>query len=249
MTDLIGIQTALAWDVLREIRPAFSEPRQGFVQRAPAIRLDAFENFIRGVVASGAAEKIRYLKAAVEINPHYAQAILLLGKTYFAAHDYEQAALWFAKLPSSDLAAAEADFLLGLCEYHLGHFDKASDAFKATAERIPLTEVLNNIGAAENRRGHLREAAEYFEKAVAADPSDPDYHFNLAVALYRKGDLAAAQRQLRETLSLRPNDSDARQFQEALAASLVPQAAPQVEPQAAPSAAPAATAAPAHPSR
>ena len=206
LTDLIAIQTALAWDVLREIRPAFSEPRQGFLQRAPAIRLDAFENFIRGVVASGAAEKIRYLKAAVAINPHYAQAILLLGKTYFAAHDYEQAALWFAKLPSSDSAAAEANFLLGLCEYHLGHFDKASDAFKATAERVPLTEVLNNIGAAENRRGH-REAAEYFEKAVAADPSDPDYHFNLAVALYRKGDIAGAQRQLRETLSRRPNDS------------------------------------------
>jgi len=230
LNDLIGIQTALAWDVLHEIRPFFSEPRQGFLQRAPAIRLDAFENFIRGVVASGSADKIRYLKAAVAINPQYAQPILLLAKTYFAAHEYEPAALWFAKLPSDDPAAAEANFLLGLCQYHLGHFDKAAEAFKATAERVPLTEVLNNIGAAENRRGHQREAAEYFEKAVAADPSDPDYRFNLAVALYRKGDLTAAQRQLRETLSRRPNDNDARQLQESLTAALAASSAPSAAP-------------------
>jgi tetratricopeptide (TPR) repeat protein len=221
LNSLIAVQTALAWDVLHQIRPAFSEPRQGFLQRAPAIRLDAFENFIRGVLASGSADRIRYFKAAVAINPQYAQPILLLAKTYFAAREYEQAALWFGKLPSDDPAAAEANFLRGLCEYHLGHFDKASDAFKATAERVPLTEVLNNIGAAENRRGHQREAAEYFQKAVTADPSDPDYRFNLSVALYRKGDLTGAQRQLRETLSRRPNDSEARQFQESLAASLV----------------------------
>jgi len=217
--DLIGVQTALAWDVLRLTRPSFSEPRQAFLQHAPAIRLDAFENFIRGVLANGTAEKIRYLKAAVAIDPHYAQAILLLAKTSFAAHDYEQAALWFAKLPPTDPAFSEANFLLGLSEYHLGHFEKSAAAFKATAERVPLTEVLNNIGVAESRRGR-HDAVEYFQKAVQVDPSDPDYHFNLAVALYRKGDITGAQRQLRETLSRRPNDPDARSFQEALAASL-----------------------------
>jgi tetratricopeptide (TPR) repeat protein len=209
----------LAWDVLRLTRPSFSEPRQAFLQRAPAIRLDAFEDFIRGVLANRTTEKIRYLKAAVAIDPQYAQAILLLAKTSFAAHDYEQAALWFAKLPPTDPAFSEASFLLGLSEYHLGHFEKSAAAFKATAERVPLTEVLNNIGVAESRRGH-HDAAEYFQKAVQVDPSDPDYHFNLAVALYRKGDITGAQRQLRETLSRRPNDPDARPFQEALAASL-----------------------------
>jgi Tfp pilus assembly protein PilF/TolB-like protein len=219
LTDLISIQTALAWDVLRQMRPKFTEPRQGFLQRAPAIRLDAFENFIRSVVASGRPEKIRYLKAAIAINPQYAQAIMLLAKTYFAEHDYEPAALWFAKLPADDPASNEANFLRGLCEYHLGQFEKASAAFKATAEHVPLTEVLNNIGVAENRRGR-HDAADYFQKAVQADPSDADYHFNLAVALYRKGDLTGAQRQLRETLGRRPSDVEARQFQESLAVSL-----------------------------
>jgi tetratricopeptide (TPR) repeat protein len=219
LNQLIAIESALAWDVLRQIRPAFSEPRKDFLLRVPAIRLDAFESFIRGVVAGAAADKIRYLKAAVAINPQYAQPILLLAKTYFAEREYEQAAQWFARLPADDPATSEAHFLLGLCEYHLGRFEKASAAFKTTAERVPLTEVLNNAGAAESRLGH-RDAAAFFEKAVAADPSDPDYHFNLALALCRKGDIAAAQRQLRETLSRRPNDAEARQFQESLAASI-----------------------------
>jgi Tfp pilus assembly protein PilF/TolB-like protein len=219
LNDLISIQTALAWDVLRQMKPSFAEPRQAFLQHAPVIRLDAFENFIRGVVASG-PEKIRFLKAAIAINPQYAQANLLLAKSYFAAHDYEQAALWFAKLPSDDSAFSEANFLLGLCQYHLGHFERASVAFKTTAERVPLTEVLNNIGVTENRRGQY-DAVDYLQKAVGADPSDADYHFNLAIALYRKGDFSGAQRQLRETLSRRPSDAEARQFQESLASSLI----------------------------
>jgi Flp pilus assembly protein TadD len=45
---------------------------------------------------------------------------------------------------------------------------------------------------------------------VEADPSDPDYRFNLAVALYRGADSAGAVRQLRETLTLRPGDSEAK---------------------------------------
>jgi len=217
--SLLHIQTALAWDVLSLMRPDFPESRETFLQHAPAIRLDAFENFIRGVIASEGPEKIRFLKAAITIDPQYPQAILLLAKTYFSAREYEQASIWFAKLPADDPAFSESSFFLGLCQYHLGHFERASAAFKATAERVPLTEVLNNIGAAASRRGQ-RDAADYFEKAIKADPSDADYHFNLAIALYRKGDLTGTQRQLRETLSRRPSDAEARQFQDSLSASL-----------------------------
>ena len=221
LNQIMSIQTALAWDVLRQMRPKFSEPKQQFLQRAPAVRLDAFENFIRGVLAATTADKVRYLKSAMAIDSNYPQASLLLGKTYFAGHDYEQAAATLAKFPADDPAFAQASFYLGLSEFHLGHFDKASAAFKATAERVPLTEVLNNIGAAESRRGR-RTAADYFQKAVKADPSDPDYHFNLGVALYRAGDAPAAQRQLNETLRLRPGDPEARQFGEAIVASPAP---------------------------
>jgi tetratricopeptide (TPR) repeat protein len=172
-------------------------------------------------MAATSADKIRYLKAAIGIDPNYSEPKLLLGKTYFAARDYEQASASLAKFPSDDPGFAQASFYLGLAEFHLGHFDRASAAFKATAERVPLTEVLNNIGASESRRGR-RAAADYFQKAVKADPSDPDYHFNLAVALYRAGDAPAAQRQISETLRLRPSDAEARQFADAILGSPSP---------------------------
>jgi tetratricopeptide (TPR) repeat protein len=221
LSQFMTIQAALAWDLLRQIRPKFAETRQQFLQRAPDVRLDAFENFIRGGMAATSADKVRYLEAALAIDPSYSQATLLLGKTYFTARDYERAAASLAKFAPDDPAFAQASFYLGLSEFHLGHFERASAAFKATAERVPLTEVLNNIGAAESRRGR-RGAADYFQKAVKADPSDPDYHFNLAVALFRSGDAPGAQRQLGETLRLRPSDAEARQFADAILANPSP---------------------------
>src|SRR6266508_4606936 len=112
LNQLIAVQSALAWDVLRQMRPKFPQTREQFLQRAPAVRLDAFESFIRGVAAGASADKVRYLKAALAIDPSYAQASLLLGKTYFAARDYEQAAATLAEFPSEDAAFAQASFFL-----------------------------------------------------------------------------------------------------------------------------------------
>jgi tetratricopeptide (TPR) repeat protein len=55
---------------------------------------------------------------------------------------------------------------------------------------------------------------EYFSKAVTADPNDPDYRFNMALALFKNGDNAGAERQLREELQLRPTDAEAKSLLE-----------------------------------
>jgi Flp pilus assembly protein TadD len=65
-------------------------------------------------------------------------------------------------------------------------------------------------------RGDRKSAAEYFQKAIDADPNDPDYHFNLAVELYRTGDATGASRQLRDALSMRPSDAAAKSLLEAI---------------------------------
>ena len=80
-----------------------------------------------------------------------------------------------------------------MAEFYLGSYDKAYAAFNYLATRLPLTEVYNNLGVVEARRGHLPAAVEYFSKAVEADPNDSDYRFNLSVALYGKGDCDGSQ--------------------------------------------------------
>jgi tetratricopeptide (TPR) repeat protein len=82
--------------------------------------------------------------------------------------------------------------------------------------RLPLTEVYNNLGVVDARRGRHAAATEYFSKAVAADPSDTDYRFNLALAHFKSGDNADAARQLREELQLRPSDAEAKALLEAI---------------------------------
>ena len=75
-------------------------------------------------------------------------------------------------------------------------------------------QVYNNLGVVDARRGRRTAAVEYFSKAVRADPNDPDYRFNMALALFKNGDNAGAAHQLREELQLRPTDLEAKSLLE-----------------------------------
>jgi tetratricopeptide (TPR) repeat protein len=211
LIELIDLETALAWDLLRSIRPDFPVSRSAFQAGVPPIRLDAFENYIRGVVAGDPDEKIWRFREAVRIAPNYNPALLQLGKAYYRARQYDQAINSLEKIPRGDSIAREATFYLGLAAYYHGDFARAENAFHALAAQLPLTEVYNNLGVVAARRGE-KNAAEYFQKAVQADPADSDYRFNLAISYFRAGDQSNAARQLREALSLRPNDSEAKAF-------------------------------------
>ena len=211
LTHLIDIERGLAWDVLQSVTKNLAVSRNDFVNSSAPIRLDAFENYIRGMTAGTAAEKTDRLKKAIKIDPGYSAALLQLGKAYFDAHNYTEAMNWLGRLPLNDPLAREGQFYLGLSALYLGQYDRAAQAFTFVSQKLPLIEVFNNLGVVSGRRG-LKDASDYFQHAVDADPSDPDYHFNLAVALTRNGDTAGAQRELREALRLRPNDAEAKSF-------------------------------------
>ena len=148
-----------------------------------------------------------------------------MGKTYYDNHEYESASVWFSRVPKDDPVAGEANFLLGMSEYYRGNFEKAFNAFNFLATRLPLTEVYNNVGVVEARRGRRAAAVEYFSKAVNADPNDADYRFNLGVALFKNGDSAGAARQLREELQRRPTDGEAKSLLDMISRGVMPPAA------------------------
>ncbi len=210
LTSLIEIQTELAWQLLNQLQPPPAMTRAQFLQASKPIRLDALENYTRGILATNRQQKVRYLREAIRLNPNYTLAMLQLGKLYYDGHEYESAALWLGRIPKDDALAGEANFLLGMAEFYRGNYDKAYAAFSFLAARLPLTEVYNNLGVVEGRRGRRAASIEHFSRVVNADPSDPDYRFNLAVALYKNGDNAGAAQQLREELQRRPNDAEAK---------------------------------------
>ena len=215
LADLGSLQSALAWDLLRLIRTDFSMPKDKYIASVAPARLDAQENYIRGILAATAEEKVQRYREAVRLNPAYAQAWLELGKTYYAQRAYEPAIAALSQVQHSSLAsgavAREANFYLGLAAYAHGDFAKSESAFAFVAARLPLAEVYNNLGVVAARRGHSpKTAADYFERAIRNDPSDADYHFNLAVALTQAGDRAGAAREFRTALDHRPNDAEAK---------------------------------------
>lgn len=149
------------------------------------------------------------------MNPVFSEAWLELGKTYYAQRQYEESISALERVPESSKVAREANFYLGLSAYSHGDFDKAERAFEFVAARLPLAEVYNDLGVVAVRRGQKR-AADDFERAIQNDPSDPDYHFNLAVTVNRSGDKARAARELRIALDHKPNDAEARAFLDSL---------------------------------
>jgi tetratricopeptide (TPR) repeat protein len=210
LKNLLDILNTLAWRIARQMDPSYAVAEQTFLAADTPLHVDAFENYIRGIIAEAPAERIVHLKEAVRLTPTFTPAWFALGMAYFANQDYDSAAATFGRLPKDDPKALEADFYRGLAFFNGANYMKAEDAFAFVSIRLPLPEVVNNQGVAASRRG--RDGAPLFQQALTADPKDPDYHFNLAVALRRRNDVQGAIREIDQELKLRPQDTEAQAF-------------------------------------
>ena len=213
---LFDIENAIAWKVARQIDPHFSVAEQTFLSASAGVRLSAFENYIRGTDATASTERTKRLETAVADAPTYAAAQLALGKQYYADRNFADAAATLAKVPPTDRLSLEAGFYLGLARFNTAKYAEAEQAFAFVASRLPLPEVVNDEGVAQSRQG--KDAAALFLRAVNADPNDPDYHYNLAVASLKTGDFATAGAQVDLTLKLRPSDADAMELKKLVSA-------------------------------
>jgi tetratricopeptide (TPR) repeat protein len=214
LKNLLDTLNGLAWNVARKLDPGYSVAEQTFLAADESIRPDTFENYIRGMTAEAPSDRIAHLREAVRLSPGFSPARLELGKAYFAHQDYDAAATTFGQMPTDDPNALEADFYRGLALFYSANYMKAEDAFAFVATQLPLPEVVNNEGVSASRRG--RDGAPLFQQAIASDPRDPDYHFNLAIALRKRNDVPGAMREIDAALKLRPQDSEAQAFAVAL---------------------------------
>jgi tetratricopeptide (TPR) repeat protein len=210
MRDLIAVFGALAWKLTRQLDPGFSVAQETFVAAGAGLRLDAFEQYIRGITEPDQGERVRHLNQSVMLSPDYGQAWMALGREDYGSQQYEQAAAAFAKVGRGDPDALEAGFYRGLALTFSGDYPRAEEAFAAVARVLPLAEVLNNQGVALSRQG--KDGIPQYRRAVAADPIEADYHFNLAVSLKRHGDAAGAATEIAQCLRLRANDSEAQEL-------------------------------------
>lgn len=199
LEELMELQTGLAWQILRFLRPSRALPREDVLQAGRGPNLEAFENYMRGLLANNRADQLRYYQTAQRLEPQFTKPAFELGMIYFHDRDYATSILWLAKLRRGDEDYLEANYFLGLAYLYLEQYERSSAAFRAVAQQLPLNEVYNNLGIALMRQ-NLPGAVSYFEKAVESNPTDPDYQFNLGYAYWKRGSFAEAVPHLRAAL-------------------------------------------------
>jgi tetratricopeptide (TPR) repeat protein len=214
LDHMLDVLNSLAWHVVRGLDAKFPLPESSFQAASSNLRLNGFENYIRGILEPEPAERIRRLKIAVAENPTYSPAWLALGMTYFSEQQFDASAAALGHMRKNDRAALEAEFYRGIAFFYTGHYDEAEEAFAFVAGQLPLPEVVNDQGVAASRRGH--DGGALFQEAIDGDPHDPDYDFNLAIALARRGDTHNALAAVAQALKLRPQDSEALALQNML---------------------------------
>jgi len=210
LTELDALETRLAWELLKsQSNGAVIGTEEEFSNRFPAVRLDAFESYIRGILSTDSQRGVHLLKEADRLNPADHRAAFALGKHYFEQEAYADSARWLQFLKSGDCDYAESLFLLGIDEYELGHNILAEAAFKKLPVMFPLGEVFNNLGVVELNAGHYDEAMADFQQALNKDPNGTDYAFNLSLALWHLKEYQEARNYLQKALAQDANDLEA----------------------------------------
>ena len=197
----------LAWKILAQLDSTFPLSLNAFLEKFPLIPNVALENYIRGLIESDRAKQIRYFRQADKEHPNYSKAIYQLGRLYHHERDYPTSTLWLQRLLKLEGDMPEVNFLIGLNHLYLKNYDKAASEFDRLSRVIPSSKIYTNLAIALSLKGSKEAASEAFEKAIAGDPSEGDYDFNLAYHQWKTGDFLGALKHL--TALTERNDSDA----------------------------------------
>jgi Tfp pilus assembly protein PilF len=191
------------------------------------LRLDAFEHFVRGLLAGEDEARLRELHEAARLEPTWSDPAFALGETYAARSDCSSALPWFARVPKTNSRYVEAVFAIGVCRLQLNQPDKAEESFLSlqgalrdpASPAVPaatqvsgadLPEILNNLGIALSRLGKTADAQADLRRAADLDPDEDDYPFNLGLVALRANDFKAAAGYFREASQREPDNPEDR---------------------------------------
>jgi tetratricopeptide (TPR) repeat protein len=211
LEDLAMLQVRLSWRALQFLLGPKAPTEAEFTASHPPVRLDAIENYIRGLLTQSKDQKLRLLVQAVHIDPEFSPPLYRLGVLYYDQAEFRPAADWLAKVKTNDAHYRESVFLLGVCRFSLGDYAAAQASFELLAQSVPLASVINNIGVCQAKR-NLPEALGTLERAIETDPNDPMERFNAGFILWRQSEFDKAAAQFREVLDRDSSDTEAKQL-------------------------------------
>lgn len=101
MPDLPRAHARLTSQILCALGPKLCPPEgasrdeSSFSEPPPTLRLDALENFIRGMAAQQDEERLRLLRESARIESGWDRPAFELGQMYFERRDCDSALVWY----------------------------------------------------------------------------------------------------------------------------------------------------------
>jgi tetratricopeptide (TPR) repeat protein/TolB-like protein len=209
LTDLFAIFDRLTTRLAHGVARTGAQPEHN-------IPLDAFENYIKGLLAESPVAQATFLEAALRDYSGFDRARLALWAVRNEEAEHAAALDVVRPVPTTSPVSFNARFFSGISLIELKRYDEALGLLKSLVETTPSDQyataaVLNNISVLVLRRGATPLTGSpvyYLTKATDADP-DPDYMFNLGYAYASDRNYQGAQYWLREALRRDPADVDA----------------------------------------
>jgi Flp pilus assembly protein TadD/TolB-like protein len=203
------------FNIFRRVASRFAPdapPGQQATARPP---LEAFENYVKGLMAESASAKATFLQSAIKADPGYDTAHLALWTLRASQGDHVAALASARAVRAESPLARRAAFHAAVSLLELKRFDEAYDEFKRLSEggeKWFAAAALNNLGIVQLRRGATPQTGlpTYFlTKAADADPADGDVLFNLGYAYVLDRSYGGAIYWLREAVRRDPADAEA----------------------------------------
>lgn len=218
LDSLMELNAKVVWKLLAANDKVFPMNLAEFSRLQRPLRLDAFEHYIRGLLATDDDGRVRELKESARLDPDWPAPAFALGEAYFSRRDCDAALPLLAKVPSGSSLSAEAMFTTGVCRLQLNQPDKAEETFLALQNNLKndlvagaeLPEVLNNLALARARRGNTTGAASGLLRALDLDPDEDDFPFNLGLLYLRGNDATTAAKYFREASDREPENPEDR---------------------------------------
>ncbi len=179
-------------------------------KRREILSLSALEASALARVSADPNEQRRRLESALEYEPGYVEACVMLGRLLLRAGEPREAIDVLLGAGDDIARHRSAYYDLGLAYLAVDQPESAFQVFGGLTSVEGLEAAsYNNQGVALMRLERFLPAVDAFEHAVAADVSLGTYYFNLGWSLWRSGKGASALEQLERASELMPWDGEA----------------------------------------
>lgn len=218
LDSLMELHLKLLWQLLSANDHAYKRSLEEFSRAQRPLRLDAFEHYIRGLLATDDDARLRELREAARLDPEWPDPDFAIGDAYYSRRDCDSALPWFAKVPKSNDRYAEAVFAAGVCRLLMNQPEQADQVLTSLQEFLrnslvsgaEMPEILNNLALARAREGKTEAATADLRRATELDPDEDDYPFNLGLLAYSTKDFAGAAEYFRDASSREPDNPEDR---------------------------------------